>query len=111
MSGYKFSHDMLEFLKKNSAELGITDVLAEKLLQQLHIHETVELIDLQREDVFVSESCLNSDQQSKFWNMVENLETDPNFTNIFIVIETIFNNAIQRRLIVMVGVLTPGRWR
>ena len=87
IAGYEFDYNLVKFLKKNRAQLSITDELAEKVARELDMEHTPDLKYLARED-YPDIHCLDLRQQTKFWEMVRKLKKDAHFMEIIERIET-----------------------
>ena len=81
IAGYEFDYNLVEFLKKNRAQLSITDELAEKVARELHMEHTPDLNYLSREEIFDID-FLDLRQQTKFWEMVRKLKKNATFMEI-----------------------------
>jgi actin-like ATPase involved in cell morphogenesis len=81
IAGYEFDFNLVKFLKKNRFKLNITDELAEKVARKLQMESTPDLNWLSREEIFDID-CLDFQQRTNFWNMVQKLKKQATFMDI-----------------------------
>jgi mevalonate kinase len=81
IAGYEFDFDLVKFLKKNRSKLDIPDELAEKVARELQMESTPDLNWLSREEIFDID-CLDLQQRTNFWEMVQKLKKQATFKDI-----------------------------